>query len=214
MREITITCLEGRADPYAAAPALRFRLGIAADPAVTVHAALLTCQIRLDPRVRDYTQAEADLLLGVFGERSRWPVSMQQLQLATITVQVPGFTGETTIDVPVSCSYDLEVGLGKYLNALADGEIPLSFLFSGTVFTRSGGGIAVTRVPWDREAGYRLPVKVWRDMMDSYFPDSAWVRLTRSTADALLRYQARQALPTGDAALSALLAGQAVEAAA
>ena len=32
------------------------------------------------------------------------------------------------------CTYDLEVAASRYLDALADGEVPLEFLFSGSVF--------------------------------------------------------------------------------
>ena len=46
-----------------------------------------------------------------------------------------GFTGRTEIDLPLPCTYDFEVSGTTYLHALRDGEIPLLFLFSGTVFT-------------------------------------------------------------------------------
>jgi hypothetical protein len=42
--------------------------------------------------------------------------------------------------------------------------------------------------------------------MDLYFPGTAWLRVRRDTADALLRHQARHAIPTADEALSDLLA--------
>ena len=37
----------------------------------------------------------------------------------------------TEVDVPVSCSYDLEVASARYLQGLDDGTIPLLMLFSG-----------------------------------------------------------------------------------
>ena len=33
-----------------------------------------------------------------------------------------------------------------------------NFLFSGTVFTRGDSGFTVEQVPWQHEAGFRLPV--------------------------------------------------------
>jgi hypothetical protein len=46
---------------------------------------------------------------------------------------------------------------------------------------------------------------VWRETMDLYFPNSAWIRLRRETLDALRAFQARAALPGWDATLEALL---------
>jgi predicted alpha-1,6-mannanase (GH76 family) len=42
-------------------------------------------------------------------------------------------------------------------------------------------------------------------MMDLYFPDSAWLRLRRSTVDALARVKSREALPTWDETLERVL---------
>ena len=47
---------------------------------------------------------------------------------------------------------------------------------------------------WHEEASFRLPVAVWREMMDLYFPNSGWLLLSRDTLDALTRYKAERAL--------------------
>ena len=52
-------------------------------------------------------------------------------------------------------------------------------------------------MPWHRDATYRMPVRVWRELMDRYFPNSGWLRLQRETLDALMRFKARRALPPG-----------------
>ena len=44
--------------------------------------------------------------------------------------------------MPVTCTYDFDVVGTKYFAALEDGEIPLEFLFSGTVFYRRKAGLA------------------------------------------------------------------------
>lgn len=43
------------------------------------------------------------------------------------------------------------------------------------------------------------------ELMDLYFPNSAWIRMRRETFDALQRFKSRQARPTWDHALEALL---------
>jgi hypothetical protein len=117
---------------------------------------------------------------------------------------VLGFSGETEIDLLVPCSYDFEVGAHKYLSALEAGEIPLNLLFSGTLFVRGEQGVTSEFVPWDCEARYRLPVAVWRETMDVFFPNSAWIRLRRDVFDELYAYKSARGLATWDEALERL----------
>ena len=91
---------------------------------------------------------------------------------------------------PFSCSYDLELAPAKYFHALDDGDIPLLFLFSGTIFSESEhGGLAIERISWDCDARYRLPLATWRALMDGHWPDCGWLRLDRTTIDALLQFK-------------------------
>ena len=130
---------------------------------------------------------------------------MHPIQFATVSVMVPGFKGSTEIDLPVPCSYDLEVAAGRYFQALNDGEIPLLMLFSGSVFWGGPSRLSVEQVPWDREASHRLPVAVWRQLMDLHFPNAGWLRLTSETIDALTRFKARRVIATWDETLQLLL---------
>ena len=41
-----------------------------------------------------------------------------------------------------------------------------------------------------------MPVEVWRETMDLYFPGSAWLRLDRETFERLYAYRARKVLPS------------------
>ena len=112
----------------------------------------------------------------------------------------------TEVDLPVPCSYDLEVASARYLQGLDDGTIPLLLLFSGTVFVATEEGYSVELVPWSAEASYRMPVRVWRDLVDMHFPGRAWLSCSRDTLDALSAFKAQRALPTWDATLAALMA--------
>ena len=49
---------------------------------------------------------------------------------------VPSFTGSTAVELQVPCSFDFNVAATKYFHGLADGDIPLCLMFSGTVFLR------------------------------------------------------------------------------
>ena len=122
------------------------------------------------------------------------------------TLAVPPFTGQTVVQLPVVCTYDFEVTASKYFHAVDEGEVPLAFLFTGTMFYAGvDGRLRTALLPWDREAAFALPVAVWKSLMQRYFPDSAWLRLRRDAFDRLWAYKARHALPTWEDAVDALL---------
>jgi Family of unknown function (DUF6084) len=198
-------CVDARGEPYAVTPTLAFTIRIAEPTGAGVHAIALRCQIRIEPGRRRYIDAEVDRLVDLFGEPPRWTETLKPMQLATVSVMVPGFTGETDTVVPVPCSYDLEIASTRYFRSLDDGTVGLLLLFSGTAFLENGIGYTVEQLPWTAESRYRLPVAVWRDMVERDFPNSAWLRCSRETLDALGRYRSRHALPSWEHTLEALL---------
>jgi hypothetical protein len=193
-------------EPFAAVPTIVFDLAIDDNgEGAPIESIALRCQIRIEPQRRRYTRDEEERLLELFGETPRWGDTLKPFLWTHVTTVVPGFTGRTTVQLPVPCTYDLDVAAAKYFHGLEEGEIPALFLFSGTVFARGPAGLRVHQVPWDKEAPYRLPVRVWREMMDAYYPSSGWLRLRRDTLDALGRVKARSALATWDDVILALL---------
>jgi hypothetical protein len=208
MTELTFDCIEVRPLKYAASPTLAFKLRISELTGQPVHAMVLRVQIRIEPQRRRYSDDESELLTHLFGERSRWGETLKPFQFTTVSVTVPGFTGATEVDAEVPCTYDLEVAAGKYFHALSDGVVPMVLLFSGTVFGKGGPGFWVEQVPWHTQAECRMPVTVWDELMSRYFPDVAWIKLPRESVDALLKYKARHAIPTWEAAVEQLLAGE------
>ena len=212
MAELAFDCVGAHPDKYAVAPSMSLTLRIAETSGVRVDAIALRCQIRIEPTRRRYSDAEAERLNDLFGDTRRWAETLRPLQFTTVSIMVPGFAGSTELDLPVMLSYDLEIGSVRYFAGLESGEIPLLLLFSGTVFSTTGGRLQVQQVPWSKEASYRLPVPVWREAIDAHFPNSAWIKMSRQTLDELQQFKTREALPTWDATLAALLARAADEA--
>ena len=191
---------------FAAVPSLVFKLRIENLEGEPVRSVALNTQIRIAATGRHYEAAEQERLLELFGVPSRWKDTLRSLLWTHIVLQVPRFSGSTVVDMPVACTYDLEVVAAKYFYALEEGEVPLEFLFSGTIFyAGEGGRLQTTRISWEKEAEFRLPVRLWKEMMDQYFPNSAWVRLRKDAFDQLYDYKIRKGLPTWEATVEALL---------
>ncbi len=206
MTDLQFTVLDVVAEKYAATPNLLFKMRLTDSSGEPVHAVALRCQIRIEPQRRQYTDAEREVLADLFGTFERWGETLKPFLWTHATAMVKGFTGSIDFDLPVLCTYDFEVSAAKYMHGIAAGEIPLVLLFSGTVFTRGINGFGVEQVPWHHEADVRLPVSVWRDLMDQYFPGGGWMRLDRDTLDALIRFKSSHALATWEQAIQMLIA--------
>jgi hypothetical protein len=205
MTALGFEVLDASSEPFAAVPTIMFRLRVTAPDRAPVHAVALRCQIRIEPQRRRYERAEQDNLVELFGDPPRWGDSLKPFLWTHVATTITHFQGSTEFLLPVTCTYDFEVAATKYFHGLTGGEIPLLLLFSGTAFGATGSGMSVAPLAWHEEASYRLPVRVWHDMMDCYFPNSGWLMVGRDTLDALTRFKSARALPTWDHALEQLL---------
>ena len=153
--------IEGSSAPaHAAAPLLMFKLRITdAEASTPIHSLSLRCQIRIEPTRRRYEPLEQEKMVDLFGEPARWGQTLRSMLWAHTTAVVPPFIGSTVVDLPVPCTFDFNVAAAKYFHGLDSGEVPLCFLFSGTIFYsgEEDGGLQVAQIPWEKEANFRLP---------------------------------------------------------
>lgn len=205
--QLTFRVARAASAPYSAVPTITFELEVQAGSGRAIRSVLLDVQVQIAARLRPYSDQSQERLLELFGTPERWRSTLRTLPWTRATVVVPPFTASTVVELPVLCTYDLEVTSAKYLAALEDGEVPLEFLFSGTVFySAADGRLQTARIDWNQDADFRLPVSVWRDTMDRHFAGSAWLRLGRPTLESLSAYRARHAHASFDDALASLLA--------
>ena len=201
--------IEGaEAIPHSAAPLLALKLRITNLPGgEPIHSLTLRCQVQIEPAKRRYGTNEQEKLLDLFGTPDRWARTVRPLHWMNTSVAVPGFTGSILVNLELPCTFDFNVAATKYFNALETGDIPVCVMFSGTAFYQGpDGALQVAQVPWDREANFRLPISVWKDMMEMHYPNSAWLCLQRDTFARLYEYKMRQGLPTWEQAIARLLA--------
>jgi hypothetical protein len=199
--------------PFAIAPTLAFRLKVSNAAAnETIHTIALRCQIQIEVTRRRYTAEEQERMLDLFGTPDRWSQTLRSLVWTNLNMVIPAFAGASTVaDLHVPCTFDFNVAATKYFEGLTDGDIPLNILFSGTVFyAPSDNGLQVAPISWEQEARFRLPVKVWREMMDSYYPNSVWLSLRRDVFDRLYHYKMQHGIPTWEQALEEVLSAEVV----
>lgn len=192
---------------YAVTPLLKFKLHIV-DAAAEEEVAnvMLQCQVQIEAPRRDYAPGEQEGLRELFGEAQRWSQTLRTLLWTHASVLIPGFQGSCVVELPIPCTYDFNVAAVKFFYALEHGEVPLSFQFSGTVFYRGENAmLQVGQISWSKEARFRLPVKVWQEMMDHYYPNSAWLCLNRDVFERLYRYKMRCDLLSWEQTLESLL---------
>jgi hypothetical protein len=191
---------------FAAAPTLAFTLRLESDR--PVRSLALNVQVRIVPTRRTYGAEDERRLVELFGPPERWGDTLRSFLWTNATLLVPPFDGATTVELPVTCTYDLEVAAAKYFHGLRDGEVPLELLFSGTVFYLDDGLLQTAQIPWELEAQFRLPVRTWREAIDVHFPGTAWLRVRQDVFDRLAAYKATRTLPTWEAAIDELLDGR------
>ena len=213
MPDLDFGVVDAEVLPFAASPTMLFKLHIQnAVAAEQIHSIMLRAQVRIEPTRRHYDRETEARLLELFGAPHQWGETLRSLLWTHATTIVPRFSGRTIAELPILCTYDFEVAAAKYFYALEDGVAPLLFLFSGTVFyTHGEGGLQIAQIPWEKEAHFRLPVRLWKEMMERYFPNSAWLRVRKDVFDRLYAYKARHALPTWEGALDHLLQGREAE---
>jgi hypothetical protein len=194
--------------PYAAAPMLSFRLHITnGKPGETIHSAMLRAQIQIEVTRRQYSAEEKTRLRDLFGEPERWSQTLKNMLWTHVAITVPPFENETTVEIPVPCTFDFSVGATKYFHGLADGFLPLNFQFSGTVFYRGeGNALQVAPISWEKEAKFKLPVKVWRELIDEYYPNTAWLCLPRDAFERMYEYKVRSGIPTWEEVIERMFA--------
>jgi hypothetical protein len=204
MPELQFAITGAEAVTWAAVPQLAFKLTITSTEPIRNLA--LQCQIQIEPVRRRYTAEEQQQLADLFGEPSRWGETLKTMLWTHVPLNIGAFTSTTTIDVIVPCTFDFNVAVTKYLHGLESGEVPLRFLFNGSIFFNdAGGNLQITQLSWNSEATFRLSAEVWQRMMDAHYPNSAWLSLPREVFERLLQHKSAHGFTTWEQTLENLL---------
>ncbi len=206
MPDLTFSVEDAGVVHHAASPLVALTLRAENRPAdEEIQSLLLNCQVRIDAERRTYASDEQAKLGDLFGAPAHWGRSLRGLHWTHAATTVQPFRESIRFDIQLPCGFDLSAASAKYFYALDHGEIPLTLQFSGTAFYQAGDRLQVARIPWDREAVFRLKVEVWKEMMNAYYPHPAFLPLRVDVVDRLYRYKVKHGLPTWEHALESLL---------
>ncbi len=189
-------------------PLLHFKLGVTnTPPNETIQSVILQAQIQIQAPGRSYNENEKPKLIDLFGTPDTWGTTLRARLWTLSNTTVRTFSGRSEAILAVPCSFDLNVAGTKYFYALEEGEVPLLFLFSGTIFyTGPDGRLQVQQISWNKECTYRMPVSVWQRMMDHHYPNTAFISIERDVFERLREYKQNAGVSTWEQALEKLLA--------
>jgi hypothetical protein len=196
------------ADARGLTPLLVFTLEVTSTPAeAIIQSVPLQAQIQIQAPRRAYNAREKDKLSDLFGPPEQWGKTLRGQFWTHAQTVIRSFSGQTTAQLPVPCTFDLNVLAAKYFYALEDGDIPLIFLFSGTIFYQhTDGRLQAQQVSWNKESTFRVPVKTWRELMDRHYPNTTFLTLQRDTLERLYAFRRARGLTGWDETLDVLLA--------
>jgi hypothetical protein len=179
---------------------------VIAESRAAVRAVVLRCLVVIDPGARAYDANEAAALERVLGPADRRATA--PLVWAQLPQNLPGFEGELGFDLHLPCSLDLRAGGAAYLDAIEDGNVPLTVLFSGTAFVADdAGALSALPIPQTAEARFALPIAVCRDALSRHHGDATLVPVRREILARLRRFAAHrhERTPALDDAIENLL---------
>ncbi len=209
MSDLSFSVIGARAVAFAATPQLTLDVRVANTPATErVQAIVRRVQTRIEAQKLALTKDDRARLVDLFGDDdvfARTPKSI--LWSTTSLIVVPPFAGDVTVEHALPCSLDLNVASARLLFALADHDVPLTLLFSGTIFhhVEEESPLAIAQIPWTKEAAYALPITIYRSALDAVFPNSAFVPLHRDVFERLVAYKTKTKSLSWDETIDALL---------
>lgn len=155
-------------------------------PEEKIQTAILRCQIQIEAPRRPYSVEEQTNLRSLFGEPDRWSLTLKPLHWTSVSAVLPTFRDTTSFSLEVPCTLDIRIAASQYFLGLRDGTVPLTLLFSGSIFYElAGGRLQAFPVSWKSEARLQFPTALWKDVIDLYYPYSSFLALRRDVFERL-----------------------------
>lgn len=206
MAELEFEVVSAAVQRFAVQPMMEFELVVRNSGRCQPRSVILQSQIRIEAQRRAYTVDEQARLKELYGPPRGGTRALRSLLWTHVGIGVPFYGDAIRIKLPVPCSYDFNLAVAKYLYGIEGGEIPLLFLFSGTVFYEDPAGrVQIEQIAHDRDAAFSLPVALWQSLMDHYYPNTAWLQLSRRVFDRIDRYKREHGFLSWEETIASLI---------
>lgn len=194
-----------------ATPAIALRIELSnAVPQETIHSILLRSQVQIEAPRRRYSPREQAELKELFGDPAEWGRTLKPVVWANATNVVGSFDRSVVVDVMLPCTMDLYAAVGAYFGALEDGTVPLTSLFSGTIFYQPAGhALQAAPISWNAEARFAFPVALWKECVERHYANTVWLPIRRDIYELLRKRKADLGLATFDDVLERSITGAA-----
>ena len=100
----------------------------------------------------------------------------------------------------LSCGYDANLSVAKYLETVSEGEIPLELNFDGICFW-GGNSQNISR----RTKDTTIPTSTWRSLVLAYYRNARWIMITSETLKTLEEFRDKWQLHTHDEVIKELI---------
>lgn len=145
------------------------------------------------------TEAIADCLLNY---EVYMKIDEKKLFWGTAITSIGGFasTSPANRKIRLSCGYDANLTVGKNLEAVGEGEIPIEITFSGTCFW---GNQSSHIKPTTKATS--IPTSTWRTLVLSFYRYARWIMITPDTLKILEKFRDEWQLHTFDEVIRELV---------
>ena len=167
-------------------------------PDAAVLNVMLNCQIRIEPTRRSYGAARARF--AVRSVRQPGPLGSDPAEFSLDARKHPHSGLRTRMYGSSFRSLAASISIWRRPNISTASKMAKFRSFSSSAArcstAMSRTTLQIGQIAWSKESAYRLPVQVWRAMMDHYYPQTAWLCLRRDAFDELYRYKRAKGLPS------------------
>ncbi len=209
MPELAFRTIDAKVANDSAIPAIAIRLEItnsAADE--TIQSILLRSQVQIEAPRRRYSKSEEAGLKDLFGNPEQWSRSLRPLLWANTTNVVGSFDRSTVVDVMIPCTIDFHAAVSGYFLALEDRTVPLTLLFSGTIFYQtSAHSLQAAPISWDNEAKCLFPIPLWKECLEAHYANTVWLPIRRDLYERLRELRAQQGWTSIDEVIERMITG-------
>jgi hypothetical protein len=207
MPELNFRPVDAKVVERAASPVIALTVEIVNSAAIgTVHSVLLRTQVLIEAARRRYEPEEQKGLKELFGDTAEWGRTLKPVLWTNATNVVGAFDQSILVEVMLPCTIDLH-GAASYFRAIEAGSVPLTLLFSGTVFSQmEGRPLQATPISWNTEARFRFPVALWEECLDRHYANTVCLPIRRDLFERLREIKARQGLSDLDEVIQQIVA--------